>query len=95
MSALSDRIFELMCTLEELATSTIVQRVAAYLVRQAGDKGEVAATQVAIAAELGTAREVVFRALRTLTARGLVTTARGRVRIVDGRGLADTAGARR
>ena len=91
MGALSDRIFELMSTLEQLATSTVVQRVAAYLVQRAGAKTEVAATQVSIAAELGTAREVVFRALRTLASRGLVTTSRGRVHIVDGRGLADTA----
>ncbi len=94
MSALSDRIYELMCTLEQLATSTIVQRVARYLLRQAGGEHEVAATQATIAAELGTAREVVFRALRTLTERGLVTTSRARVRIVDSRALANAAGAR-
>lgn len=95
LHAMSDRIFDLMCTIERVGTSTVLERVAAYLVRHASAKNEVQATQVRIAADLGTAREVVFRALRTLTARGLVTTSRGRVQIVDTRLLADAAGMRR
>jgi CRP/FNR family transcriptional regulator len=91
LEALSGRIFELMSTLEQLATSTVVQRVAGYVARQAGAGGEVGATQAMIAAELGTAREVVFRALRGLAAQGLVATARGRVRVLDPRGLAHLA----
>ncbi|WP_437521538.1 Crp/Fnr family transcriptional regulator [Sorangium sp. So ce726] len=91
LSSMTERIFELMATLERLATSTMIQRVSAYLVRHADAAGEVAATQIGIASELGTAREVIFRALRTLAARGLITTARGRVRIVDARALADVA----
>jgi len=40
-------------------------------------------TQARLAAELGTAREVVFRALRALVERGLIGTQRGRVRVLD------------
>jgi CRP/FNR family transcriptional regulator len=91
MEAMSGRIFELMATLEELATATVLQRVATYLVRAARGREVVAGTQATIASELGTAREVVFRALRGLAARGLVAPVRGGVRILDASGLADAA----
>jgi CRP/FNR family transcriptional regulator len=89
---MSGRIFELMRTLEEVATSTIIRRVAAYLVRHAAGDGEVAITQAELAEELGTAREVVFRALRALVTRGLVSTRRGHIRVIDASGLARCAG---
>ncbi|MFO0727620.1 MAG: helix-turn-helix domain-containing protein, partial [Myxococcota bacterium] len=82
LTSMSDRIFELMTTLESLGTSTILQRVAALLLARAGEGVEVRATQAEIAAELGTAREVVFRAIRTLSSRGLLETRRGRVRLL-------------
>jgi hypothetical protein len=40
-----------------------------------------------MASDLGTAREVVFRALRSLAGRGLIETGRVRVRIADPAGL--------
>ena len=91
LNAMSSRIFELMRTLEEVATSTIIGRVAAYLLRNAGENGEVAVTQARLAVELGTAREVVFRALRELATRGFIATQRGRIRVIEARGLARCA----
>jgi CRP/FNR family transcriptional regulator len=92
LDAMAGRIFELMRTLEEVTSSTVLRRVAAYLVRNAGDDGDVAVTQSRLADELGTAREVVFRALRALVARKLVTTRRGYVRVLDAAALARSAG---
>jgi CRP/FNR family transcriptional regulator len=86
-SVLSARIFELMITLEEKGSRSIEQRVARFLVERADAGSVVRATQAQIAADLGTAREVVFRALRGLAARGLVETGRTRVRVVDREGL--------
>jgi CRP/FNR family transcriptional regulator, anaerobic regulatory protein len=85
-TVLSGRILELMRTLEERGSRSIEQRLARYLVRRARD-GTARITQTAIAAELGTAREVVFRALRSLAAQGLIETGRRQVSIVDRRGL--------
>jgi CRP/FNR family transcriptional regulator len=82
-ATLSGRIFELMRTLEEAGSLQVEQRVARYLLRHAGATRSVRASQAGIAAELGTAREVVFRALRSLAARGAIVTARMRVDIVD------------
>jgi len=87
LEAMAGRIFELMRTLEEVTSSTVVRRVAAYLLRNAGRDGEVSVTQSQLADELGTAREVVFRALRALVTRKRVTTRRGHVRVTDASGL--------
>ncbi len=80
---LSSRVFELMVALEELGSLRVEQRVASFLLRQADATGVVRVSQERLAAHLGTAREVVFRALRSLVARECVTTGRSRIRIVD------------
>lgn len=89
---MSGRIFELMQALEEAGSARAEQRVARFLLKRAGPDGTVRATQAAIAAELGTAREVVFRALRSLAARRLVQGGRMRVRVLDAAGLRRAAG---
>ena len=81
--ALSGRIFELMQTLEEARSSQVEQRLARHITRHVASDGVLRATQVGIASDLGTAREVVSRALRALAARGLVRTGRMRVEVVN------------
>jgi CRP/FNR family transcriptional regulator, anaerobic regulatory protein len=93
-ASLSHRVFDLMRRLEELGSERIVQRVARFLLRQDAEDGCVRITQSGIASDLGTAREVVFRALRSLVERRLVQTGRMRVRIVNRRGLAAIAAQR-
>jgi CRP/FNR family transcriptional regulator, anaerobic regulatory protein len=91
-SVMSGRIFELMQTLQETASSQVEQRVARYLVKHAREPTrELRVSQVGIASELGTAREVVFRALRSLVQRKLIETGRMRIRILDSDGLARLA----
>jgi len=87
-AALAGRVFDLMRTLEETGTLLMEQRVARYLARAARVDHVVRVTQIGIASELGTAREVVFRALRSLSARGLIRTGRARIDILDGAALA-------
>jgi len=80
---LSGRIFELMQTLEELGSITLEGRVARYLLRRQDADHAVRISQLGIASELGTAREVVFRALRSLVDQGLIETGRMRIQILD------------
>ena len=89
--ALSSRVFELMRTLEETGSAVIERRVARYLLRRAAADGVARGSQVAIASELGTAREVIVRALRSLVTRKLVTTGRERVTVLDLQGLREFA----
>lgn len=84
---LSGRVLELMCTLEEIGSAQLEQRVARYLLNRREHDDCVRNSQAGIASELGTAREVVFRALRSLSERKLVQTGRMRIRIIDRRGL--------
>jgi CRP/FNR family transcriptional regulator len=90
---LSGRVFELMQALEEAGSVRTEQRVARYLLKRAAPDGTLRATQAAIAGELGTAREVVFRAMRSLGSRRLIESGRMRVRILDAAGLRRAAGA--
>lgn len=84
---LSGRVFELMSRLEDLGSLRVEQRLAAFLLEAADSAGEVVMSQARLAAHLGTAREVVFRALRTMSDAHLVATSRGRVRVLDAPGL--------
>jgi len=85
--ALSGRVFELMCTLEEIGSAQVEQRLARYLLRRREADDCVRVSQVGIASDLGTAREVIFRALRSLAQRKLIRTGRMRVQIIDRAGL--------
>ena len=91
LRALSARIFELMCTLEETGSVMVERRVARFLLRRRQPDGNVRVSQAGMASELGTAREVVYRALRALSARRLIQTARMQIRILDPGGLAAAA----
>lgn len=84
---LSGRVLELMHTLEEVGSVQLEERLARYLVRRMGPDCIVHATQAGIASDLGTAREVVSRALRSLAARKLVGTGRLRVVVTDPKAL--------
>jgi CRP/FNR family transcriptional regulator len=90
-SVLSGRIFELMRTLEEAGSAQIEARVARYLLRRMDAEGVVRVTQAGIASEIGTAREVVSRALGSLGGRGVVETARQRIVVVNREALVAAA----
>jgi len=81
--ALSGRVFELMARLAEASVERVEARLVALLLRRADAAGTVVMTQAQLAAELGTAREVVFRALRELAQARLVRTGRGHVQVLE------------
>lgn len=77
------RMIELMLLVEELAFTTISQRLAQRLLELADCAGAVTATHAELAVELGSAREVVSRQLKEFERRGWVAGERGRVRLLD------------
>ena len=83
LSAISRRIADLMLLIEDVAFGRMGMRLARLLQRRADMDGVLAATHQDLAAELGTAREVVSRLLKDFEARGLVRLRRGEVDIVD------------
>lgn len=81
-TAISRRITELFVIIDELAFRRIDVRLARQLVAAADPDGEVQLTHQALAAELGTAREVVSRQLQDFQRRGWVGLARGGLKVI-------------
>jgi CRP/FNR family transcriptional regulator, anaerobic regulatory protein len=87
------RLTELMALVEAIAFGRGDARLARRLLESGAVSGEVVTTHQQLAAELGTAREVVSRLLKEFEHRGLVRLARGRIMIADRAGLEALAAA--
>ncbi|KZL27411.1 Crp/Fnr family transcriptional regulator [Pseudovibrio sp. WM33] len=86
-SAYSKRITDLFLVIEEIAFQRMDIRLAQKLLELAGSSKRVATTHQQMAAELGTAREVISRQLREFQRRDWITQSRGTIEIVDRAGL--------
>lgn len=78
-AAFTARITNLFHLVEEIAFARMDIRLAHKLVELAHGEASVAVTQQQLAAELGTAREVVGRVLGELQRRGWITSSRGNI----------------
>ena len=70
----------------------ICERLARTLLRQSDVAGRTSTTHEQLAAEVGTAREVISRTLKTLEKRGVLRRHRGAVHILDRQALQKLAG---
>ena len=86
-TAYSRRITDLFLVIEEIAFQRIDIRLAQKLLALARGTSQIKATHQQMAAELGTAREVVSRQLGEFQRRGWVSQARGVIEILDRAGL--------
>jgi CRP/FNR family transcriptional regulator len=86
-SGYSQRIATLMARIEDIACTRIDVRLAERLLAISQTQGHIETTQQALAADLGTAREVVGRALRNFERAGWVSLSRGALEIVDAAAL--------
>jgi CRP/FNR family transcriptional regulator len=87
----AERVASLVLTIEDVLFRALPQRLARWLLAQAHD-GAASATHQEIAAELGTAREVVTRTLRQFEREGLVAQERGHIRLLDRERISALAG---
>ena len=93
---LSGRVQEILDKLESLAFLRVDERVAEYLLRCAQqNKRQVHITHSQLAQELGTAREVVSRILKSFERSRLIALSRGHITILNSRGLSHFASAGR
>ena len=93
-SAYSQRIIDLFLVIEEVAFRRMDIRLAQKLLDLGEAGGTVTATHQQLAAELGTAREVISRQLAEFQRRGWVRLSRGKVELSDRaaiEGLAEAA----
>ncbi|WP_299353117.1 Crp/Fnr family transcriptional regulator [uncultured Shimia sp.] len=83
-NAFAGRMQLMMEMLEKLAFQTVEARLAERLLKlETQPAAPIHITQAELAAQLGTAREVVSRRLETWAKRGIVETGRGTVMILD------------
>ncbi len=80
---LSHRFADIIARIETVKFSDLDTRLADQLLRQMSPEHIVAATHQALAAEIGTSREVVSRHLKELEHRGMIRLGRGRINVVD------------
>jgi len=91
---MSERLVDVMTLIEEIVVRRMDARLASWLVdgfSASRDEG-ITITHEEIAAELGTAREVVSRVLKDFEHKGAVRLARGRIVLLNDRLLRDAAG---
>ena len=86
----AERVGELVVVIQDVLFHALPERLARLIISRARD-GALEATHQAIAAELGSAREVVTRALARFEREGLIRVERGRIVIVDADRLARTS----
>lgn len=77
------RLSDLLVLVDEVAFHRIDVRLARFLIERAGGKDQLETTHQELAAELGSAREVISRQLKEFERRGWVRLSRGRVEITD------------
>lgn len=77
------RVGDILLMLDSAASHGLAERLAGLILDRADAAGRIAATHQDLAAELGTAREVVSRHLKDLERRGILELSRGAVTIVD------------
>jgi CRP/FNR family cyclic AMP-dependent transcriptional regulator len=94
INVLSRRVVELISLVEDLSFRHVTGRVAKMLLEYAGDRtGErPRLTQQEMAAIIGTAREMVGRALKGLESDGAIRMERNRIVITNRKALQETAG---
>jgi CRP/FNR family transcriptional regulator len=86
LSRLAGRVRLLLDRVDRLATAEVGTRLCSYLLDRVElmEGSTIAITQESLAEELGTVREVVMRALRSLRERHIIKSAgRGKIEIVD------------
>ncbi|WP_305856108.1 Crp/Fnr family transcriptional regulator [Balneatrix alpica] len=83
----SQRITELLMLVEAVTFSRLDERLAAYLLRHA-EQGQLLQTHQQLAAELGSAREVVSRLLKEFERNGWLRLQRGRIQLENQQALA-------
>lgn len=92
-TAFSVRITNLFRVIEDIAFSRVDVRLAQRLLEIGGQNRHIELTHQQLAAELGTAREVVSRQLNEFQRRGWIATQRGAIDILDDAGLRQLAAA--
>ncbi len=89
--SLNSRLGAVMGLVRDVAFKKMDERLAGYLLRRTTEASRLNETQESIAAQLGTAREVVSRILNDFERQSFVHISRGHVEVLDREGLGSVA----
>lgn len=89
--AYGSRIADLLLLIEEVSFGRIDQRLAACLLQRARGQPGLSLTHQELAAELGSAREVISRQLKEFERRGWIHLGRGQLQLLDAGALQQLA----
>ena len=89
MGLMASRFTEVMWRMEQILSRKLDARLAAFLLEESAMEGSLSLrlTHEKIAANLGTAREVVTRLLKYLQSEGLIRVSRGEIVLLEPKGL--------
>ena len=89
MALMASRFTEVMWRMEQILSRKLDARLAAFLLEESAMEGSLSLrlTHEKIAANLGTAREVVTRLLKYLQSEGLIRVSRGEIVLLEPKGL--------
>ncbi len=90
-SAFSSHLSDLITLVEEVAFGKLDVRLAKHLLDRCDDKNTLSSTHQNIAAELGSAREVISRQLKELESKGYIHINRGKIDIINKTALQNIA----
>jgi len=79
----SQRLYRVMEIVDEIAFQRMDRRVAAFLMERSQLQNPIPITHQEIANEIGSSREVISRLLEDFSKRGLISTGRGAVKVMD------------
>jgi CRP/FNR family transcriptional regulator len=80
--SLGERLAEILDRMQTLVLETVHLRLIRCLLSRSGDAGVARVTHEQLALEVGTAREVVSRHLKSLEREGLIETQRGKISVL-------------
>jgi len=89
---LSQRLYNVMMIVDEIAFRRMDARVASLLLNRSDSQNPVRMTHQEIASELGSSREVISRLLEDFSEKGYIRPGRGEVEVLDPDGLKSLAG---
>jgi len=87
--ALASLVFDLTVNLDRMMTSNIESRLASFLLTRSSPRGEVRMSHEGIANQLGTAREVISRQLKSFRERSWIATQRGMIKVINPEALSN------
>lgn len=87
---LSSRLAQVTKRFEHMVLESVQKRLATFLLAHSGEGGAIRITHEKLAVEIGTAREVVSRHLKSMESRGLIRLERGQITVLNPSGLQAT-----